>query len=91
LGYSTSQIASCIAIVDVTVRSHIAAIVRKLDVADRKATVRKLRADDDAAEPVEVLNGLARLEGLADPATQRAMHHTQGRRSRSGGPRNFTS
>jgi two-component system nitrate/nitrite response regulator NarL len=58
LGCSTKQIASRLAIADVTVRSHIATIMRKLEVTDRGEAVRKLRGDEHLTEPVEALNGL---------------------------------
>jgi DNA-binding NarL/FixJ family response regulator len=63
-GHSTSQIASHLTITGVTVRSHIATIMRKLDVPDRGAAVRMVRdayrPGSDADEPfagVEDLNG----------------------------------
>jgi DNA-binding NarL/FixJ family response regulator len=60
-GYSTTRIASRLAVADVTVRSHIATTVRKLQVSDRDEAVRKLRGDEHPTEPVEILNGLTTL------------------------------
>jgi two-component system, NarL family, nitrate/nitrite response regulator NarL len=57
-GYSTTRIASRLAVADVTVRSHIATTVRKLQVSDRDEAVRKLRGDEHLSEPVEDLNGV---------------------------------
>lgn len=56
-GYSTSQIAPRLSIAEVTVRSHIATIMRKLEVPDRDGAIRKLRELDQETQPVEVLNG----------------------------------
>jgi DNA-binding NarL/FixJ family response regulator len=59
LGCSTNQIGSRLGVADVTVRSHVATIMRKLDVTDRGEAVRKLRGDEPLMEPVEELNGHA--------------------------------
>ena len=56
-GYSTAQIAARLAIAEVTVRSHIATMMHKLEVADRGEAIRKLHGAEQAAGPVEVLNG----------------------------------
>ena len=56
-GYSTSQIAARLSVADVTVRTHISTIVRKLEVRDREAAIRKLREPDHDVQPVDVLNG----------------------------------
>jgi DNA-binding NarL/FixJ family response regulator len=59
-GYSTSQIAARLGITAVTVRSHVATIIRKLHVPDREAAIRVLRdARQPAAARVEDLNGWA--------------------------------
>jgi DNA-binding NarL/FixJ family response regulator len=56
-GYSTSQIAARLSIAEVTVRSHISTIMRKLEVRDRDGAIRKLRESDHDVQPVDVLNG----------------------------------
>jgi DNA-binding NarL/FixJ family response regulator len=57
-GHSTSQIAAHLAITEVTVRTHISTIMRKLEVRDRDGAIRKLRELDHDVQPVEVVNGL---------------------------------
>ncbi len=56
-GYSTSQVAARLSIAEVTVRSHISTVMRKLEVRDRDGAIRKLREPDHVVQPVEVLNG----------------------------------
>ena len=57
-GYSTAEIGSQLSITGVTVRSHIATIVRKLQVSDRDAAVQMLRDAEQPPPGVEDLNGL---------------------------------
>jgi DNA-binding NarL/FixJ family response regulator len=56
-GYSTSQIGARLTITGVTVRSHVATIMRKLQVTDREAAVRVLRDGYEPSPGVEDLNG----------------------------------
>jgi DNA-binding NarL/FixJ family response regulator len=45
-GHSTHQMAERLFISQVTVRSHVAAILKKLDVPDRDSAVRLLKDDE---------------------------------------------
>jgi len=58
-GYSTAEIGTRLSITAVTVRSHVAAIMKKLHVGDRSAAVRVFREAERPAVRDENLNGSA--------------------------------
>ena len=74
---TTAQIARTLVVSPATVRSHVAAILRKLRVADREAAVKLL--DPDAASVTELHGQLSRRRGGGDGRRHRATRSASGR------------